>query len=89
MKTYVVNADKGRSYHVYIGRNGGGRWGNPFSVGPSCTRDQACDQHEKWVRAQPELVAAIKRELKGKILGCHCKPLRCHGDTLAKIAEEP
>jgi len=23
-------------------------------------------------------------KLKGKILGCHCKPLACHGDVIAK-----
>ncbi|CAG1022170.1 hypothetical protein DOJK_01483 [Patescibacteria group bacterium] len=22
-------------------------------------------------------------KLRGKILGCHCKPLACHGDILA------
>jgi hypothetical protein len=25
-------------------------------------------------------------ELKGKILGCWCKPLPCHGDVLAELA---
>ncbi len=87
MITTVVNLKRaGLRYDVYIGRPG--KWGNPFHIGRDGNRDSVCDQHEAWVRAQPELVAAIKRELKGKILGCHCKPLRCHGDTLAKIAEE-
>jgi hypothetical protein len=26
-------------------------------------------------------------ELKGKTLGCFCKPLACHGDVLAYIAD--
>lgn len=28
----------------------------------------------------------IHTELKGKILGCWCAPLPCHGDTLAELA---
>ena len=26
-------------------------------------------------------------ELDGKILGCHCKPKRCHGDVLVDVIE--
>jgi hypothetical protein len=32
---------------------------------------------------------AIKRELRGKVLGCWCDdPLPCHARTLARIADE-
>jgi hypothetical protein len=27
-------------------------------------------------------------ELKGKILGCWCKPLPCHGDVLVELADK-
>lgn len=27
-------------------------------------------------------------ELKGKTLGCFCKPLSCHGDILVRLADE-
>ena len=27
-------------------------------------------------------------EVKGEILACFCKPAPCHGDVLAKLAEE-
>jgi hypothetical protein len=27
-------------------------------------------------------------ELKGKILGCWCHPLPCHGDVLVKLIKE-
>ncbi|MGA9841048.1 MAG: DUF4326 domain-containing protein [Nitrososphaeraceae archaeon] len=27
-------------------------------------------------------------ELKGKVLGCWCAPLPCHGDTLAELANK-
>jgi len=33
------------------------------------------------------MVEAARRELRGKILGCHCKPKACHGDILAEIAD--
>jgi hypothetical protein len=51
-------------------------------------RDRVCDLHEELVLSQPELTARIKQELRGKILGCWCAPKRCHGDTLARIANE-
>jgi len=37
---------------------------------------------------QAALVDRAKRELKGKILGCWCKPLDCHGDILRAVADE-
>lgn len=46
-------------------------------------RDRVCDEYEKWFWTT-DLVNDLS-ELKGKILGCYCKPLRCHGDFLAKI----
>ena len=71
---------------VYIGR--GSPYGNPFIIGIHGNRDQVCDQFEAMVEANPELKAKIKKELKGKDLVCYCKPARCHGDYLLKIANE-
>ena len=36
---------------------------------------------------QESLRNKIKNELKGKILGCWCKPLPCHGDIIIKITK--
>jgi hypothetical protein len=92
MTAKVVHCKKDR-YDVYIGR--GSRWGNPYShkEGTAAswiveTREDAIRLYEEWLRAQPDLVAAAKKELKGKTLGCWCKPLACHGDVLLKIANE-
>ena len=79
-------------FDVYIGRPG--PWGNPFSHKPStvrgtvrvATREEAVRRYEAWLLAQPGLVARARRELRGKVLGCWCKPDRCHGDVLARIA---
>jgi len=35
------------------------------------------------------MIERVKRELKGKVLGCWCHPKECHGDVLARIANEP
>jgi hypothetical protein len=72
---------------VSIGR--GGPWGNPFPIALHQNRPACVSRFEKWVRSKPDMIARIKRELKGRVLGCYCKPLACHGDVLAIIAEEP
>ena len=69
---------------MYIGR--GSPYGNPFEIGPDGSRDAVCDKFEGLVEGNPALKERFKRELKGKHLVCFCKPLRCHGDYLFKIA---
>lgn len=71
---------------VYVGRPS--KWGNPFKAGRDGTREEVISKYESYIRAKPELVAAAKRELKGKVLGCWCAPLACHADVLARIANE-
>lgn len=49
-----------------------------------------------WVREQngehehvsPDETRALLLELRGKVLGCWCKPKACHGDVLVKLIEE-
>lgn len=69
---------------VYIGRPT--RWGNPFVIGKDGTRQDVVEKYEAWVRTKPELMALIKKELKGRDLVCFCAPLGCHGDVLLKLA---
>lgn len=79
-------------YDVYVGRPS--PWGNPFTFKAGTLaefivpRAEVIPRYEAWVRAQPELVVKIKSELRGKVLGCWCAPRACHGDVLAKIANE-
>lgn len=88
----VVNIKNYEPYDVYIGR--GSKFGNPFTHLPHLggpiiivdSREEAIKRYEEWILEQPELINLIKLELKGKILGCYCKPLPCHGDILLKIA---
>lgn len=71
---------------VYIGR--GSPWGNPFVIGKDGTRDDVCNKFESMVENDPDLKEQIKSALKGKDLVCFCKPARCHGDYLLKVANE-
>jgi hypothetical protein len=87
---FVVHC-KHEPYDTYIGRPS--KWGNPFShkdgtlaefrVG---TREEAVHSYREYIERNPELMAAAKRELQGKILGCWCAPQSCHGDVLSEIA---
>lgn len=62
------------------------KWGNPFKVGRDGTRLEVIAKYRDYLKTRPDLVAAAKTELVDKVLGCWCKPARCHGDVLAEIA---
>jgi hypothetical protein len=69
---------------VYVGRPT--KFGNPFSISPTCSREQVIKRYALHLRNRPELVEAIKNELRGKDLVCWCAPQACHADILLKIA---
>ena len=43
---------------------------------------------EEFIKSDPNFTKQIKENLEGKDLVCFCKPKRCHGDTLLRIANE-
>lgn len=69
--------------------------GNPYSITPSRTRDEACDLYETWfatAQHTPEIkqvldgILQMHKELddvKDIMLLCWCAPERCHCDTIA------
>lgn len=67
-----------------------GRWGNPYMGKYFTTGAQgAVDAFRVLVESEPETVAEIQEELRGKNLACFCalnKP--CHADVLLEIANE-
>lgn len=83
METKVVHCKK-EKFDIYIGRPSA--WGNPFSVS-KYGRVECLKQYKEWIVKQPELMAML-HQLKGKILGCWCKPLACHGDILVELVDE-
>ncbi len=76
--TRIVHCKK-QPYDIYIGR--GSDWGNPFIIGKDGTRKEVIQKYDIWVDTEPQLLAVLP-ELEGKILGCWCTPLACHGDVL-------
>lgn len=80
----VVNIETSPDYDVYIGRPG--FWGNPFKIGKDGDRDDVLKMYREWLPRQPELLRRLP-ELKGKTLGCYCKPEACHGDVLIEFVD--
>lgn len=70
------------------------RWGNPFSHLDNTkaqfkveTREEAISKYREWILTQPALLERLP-ELRGKVLGCWCKPNACHGDVLLELLGE-
>lgn len=83
-RTTVVHCKKER-FDVLIDRTT--KWGNPFIIGKDGTREEVIKKHMLWLLNQPELLADL-HELKGKRLGCWCKPKNwCHGDNFVYLIE--
>jgi len=65
---------------------------NPFKVGKDGTLEEVVVKFENYMREKLEknednIVEELKK-LKGKNLGCWCKPNKCHGDRLLELIEE-
>lgn len=95
MPTSIVNLKNGDKYDVYVGRPT--KWGNPFRMIPGFAaggkyedgRAKALRSYRLWMLmpSQADLRETVRKELRGKVLACYCKPLECHGDLLAIIAD--
>jgi Domain of unknown function (DUF4326) len=83
--TRVVHC-KVEPFDVYIGRPS--KWGNPFKIGEDGSREEVIQKYRQWILDNPTLIAQLATELKGKTLGCWCKPNTCHGDVLAELADQ-
>lgn len=93
--TTVVNIRKDKS-SVYIGRPPRGSgipdpplrgcFGNPFVMGSEADREKVVLRYEVYFLERIEADEAFRKavlELRGKALGCFCKPKLCHGDVIA------
>jgi Domain of unknown function (DUF4326) len=86
----VVHCKK-EKYDIYIGRPS--KWGNPYSHKDGTlaefkveNRGQALEMYREYITmgAGIQLLNDL-HELKGKTLGCWCKPASCHGDILIEL----
>jgi hypothetical protein len=90
-QTKVVNI-KQDQYDVYIGRPG--KWGNPYThlvhaKGKHvASREEAIEKYRTYIERILEQNPRFLEPLKGKTLGCFCKPLACHGDVIVEILNE-
>jgi len=83
--SYRVVHCKRSPYDIYIGR--GSKWGNPYKIPQDGDRDTVIQKYEDYIRDRPDLLDSLL-ELRGKVLGCWCKPKPCHGDVLIKLLRE-
>jgi len=79
----VVNI-RNDNYDIYIGR--GSIWGNPFIIGKDGDREEVVRKYRARILDKPELLADLHK-LEGKVLGCYCAPLACHGDVLVELLD--
>jgi hypothetical protein len=101
MQTKVVNLYK-QPYDVYIGRGGHGKDGyfeNPYRLGHACGRcgkahtrsGEFLDCYKAYFLERVEKDLEFRRRvlgLRGKRLGCSCKPAACHGDVIVEWLEQ-
>lgn len=91
----IVHCKK-EPYDVYIGRPS--KWGNPFTHKDDgetlakytvSSREEAVESYRDWIEnGEGKHLLKDLPELKGKTLGCWCKPLSCHGDILKSLVEK-
>jgi hypothetical protein len=97
--SYDVNIQRGPGGTVP--KTGRGMWGNPFEVGEDKdgTLDEVLEKFRRYI-----LEGGVEKydgtiwdgrhllehlhEIRGKRLGCTCKPKDCHGDDLARLADQ-
>jgi len=83
-RTQVVNIRKEKA-DVYIGR--GSSFGNPFVIGKDSDREQVIGKYQVYFYSRLSSDEAFKQQvlaLRGKTLGCFCKPKACHGDVIVE-----
>lgn len=91
-QTKVVNI-RSEAYDVYIGRAGKGQdgyFGNPIVLRPGAVRGSTLEEYKVYFYNRLKSDPGFKRrihELKGKTLGCFCKPYPCHGDIIRAYLE--
>lgn len=87
------------SNNVYIGRKGivfidGKRfpqkdsiWHNPYKINDKIDRKTVINRYRKFIinKIRCEELTDQLLALKGKNLGCWCKPNECHGDVLVEL----
>ena len=72
----------GRNMSYYVEGTNKSKWHNPYSA-KKYGREECLVMFENYIKNSP-LINALE-ELRGKNLGCWCKPEKCHGDILLNL----
>lgn len=95
LRTTAVNVNKGSRCDVYVGR--GTPFGNPYAIGDvdaegkKIDRDEAIRLYREHFYQKLQIDPNFKKQvlaLKGKVLGCHCVPLRCHTEIIIEFLDK-
>lgn len=69
------------------------QFGNPFRLnedGGEYTREESVNKYREWFKNQiqddPSFREAVE-DLRGKTLGCWCRPKTCHGDVIIEYLQ--
>lgn len=77
-------------YTVYCGR--GSIFGNPYKIGVDGNRNEVCDKYENYfhhrIKNDLEFKEVVENIKDDDILGCFCKPKRCHVQTIVNYLTE-
>lgn len=92
-----------KEFNVYIGRarivfidgirypSNNSIWSNPYKITETQSREQVLNLYRAYIetklKSDPELIKELNK-LRGKKLGCWCKPEKCHGDILVELIEK-
>ena len=88
--------------NVYIGRGGvvfidkerfpkqDSIWANPYKINNKNSREDVLKSYKFYIKNKiiKENLKSELLELKGKNIGCWCKPEPCHGDILVELINE-
>jgi hypothetical protein len=64
---------------------------NPFKIDKDTSIDAVCDKFKSFMKERLDKDKDLVKQLtslKGKRLGCWCKPEKCHGDVLVELIDE-
>lgn len=94
---------KNKEENEYIGRKGivfingnrfplyDSKWANPYKITDTQPREKVIQLYSKYIEEKLESDNNLVNELlklKGKKLGCWCKPECCHGDVLIDLIKK-
>jgi hypothetical protein len=90
-QTVLINMNKhfnlikyAEDHYIYMRIDRATPWGNPFVVDEDGNREDVCYWYEHYYYPYKKGLHEKIEKLKGKVLGCHCYPEQCHGETLIK-----